>query len=391
MLKLSSVLPAQKEDATHNQVSPASVWKDWVAYANSNINEFHPFSLIANDIVRAGKGVLGKPDLDECLYTTHMQMKTTTPYPIPETFKEYIMAFTAAQDEAGRERVVNSMSMMLFEQKDVSFEFLRNILEEIRLTYLSQIDFNSSEDAYNQLFIWPHLISMTRSIAASNTQAKSEFLTGQPILHSMTKQMKAVGLYIDDKNVYKSDGVVLLFGLKQQEILLLETSGSFTNLDKTKTNFDNHKGVYGLLSMIKCIADDYRFGSVDTFMKIKAYFIHAADERLHLWSVGYRNEGAFDLWREASVHILPDESDKAVHIPRFVQFFWNTKCLVEDSISNIMALKQQHDANSIEHAFSLDEQQSLSDIVNPIILKLTKEDDHHGMATLGPIYSPSHQ
>lgn len=53
-------------------------------------------SLIANDIVRAGKGVLGKPDLDECLYTTHMQMKTTTPYPIPETFKEYIMAFTAA-------------------------------------------------------------------------------------------------------------------------------------------------------------------------------------------------------------------------------------------------------------------------------------------------------
>ncbi|KAL7312760.1 hypothetical protein PS15m_008488 [Mucor circinelloides] len=56
-----------------------------------------------------------------------------------------------------------------------------------------------------------------------------------------------------------------------------------------------------------------------------------------------------------------------------------------------MALKQQHDANSIEHAFSLDEQQSLSDIVNPIILKLIKEDDHHGMATLGPIYSPSHQ
>lgn len=137
---------------------------------------------------------------------------------------------------------------------------------------------------------------MTRSIAASNTQAKSEFLTGQPILHSMTKQMKAVGLYIDDKNVYKSDGVVLLFGLKQQEILLLETSGSFTNLDKTKTNFDHHKGVYGLLSMIKCIADDYRFGSVDTFMKIKAYFIHAAGTPSCRFAKDIFNDNSFFFW-----------------------------------------------------------------------------------------------
>ncbi|GAN06525.1 hypothetical protein MAM1_0126d06009 [Mucor ambiguus] len=155
------------------------------------------------------------------------------------------MAFTAAKDEAGRERVVNSMLMMLFEQKDVSFEFLRNILE-IRLMYLSQIDFNSSEDAYNQLFIWPHLISMARSIAVSNTRAKSEFLTGQPILHSMTKQMKAVSLYIDDKNVYKFDGVALLFGLKRQEILLLETSRSFRQ-DKNQFR-SSQRGIWAALN-----------------------------------------------------------------------------------------------------------------------------------------------
>ncbi|KAF1804089.1 hypothetical protein FB192DRAFT_1088317 [Mucor lusitanicus] len=199
----------------------------------------------------------------------------------------------------------------------------------------------------------------------------------------MTRQMKTVGLYIDEKkNVYKPDGVVVSFGLKQQEILVLETSGTFTKLDKTKINFDHHKGVYGLLPMIKWIADDYRFGSLDTFTKIKAYFIHAEDKWLHLWSVRYRNEGAFDLWLEASAHNLPDESDKVVYVPRLVQFLWRTKCLVEESISNIMALKQQHNVNSIDYAFSLDEQQSLSDIVNPIILKSTKEDGHHNINRL---------
>ncbi|KAL9542952.1 hypothetical protein MBANPS3_008346 [Mucor bainieri] len=126
-----SSVPPKTDGVAQNQVSPASIWKDWIAYAHSNLDEFHPFSLIANDVVRAGKGVLGKPDLDESLYAKHMQIKTTALYPMLETFKEYIMAFTTAQDEIGCERVVNSISMMLFEQKEAGFEFLRNILEEI--------------------------------------------------------------------------------------------------------------------------------------------------------------------------------------------------------------------------------------------------------------------
>ena len=63
--------------------------------ANGLLSLIHN-SLIANDVVRAGKGVLGKPDLDESLYATHMQIKTTALYPMPETFKEYIIAFTTA-------------------------------------------------------------------------------------------------------------------------------------------------------------------------------------------------------------------------------------------------------------------------------------------------------
>lgn len=143
-------------------------------------------------------------------------------------------------------------------------------------TYTSRIDRNSSEDAFNQLFVWPFLDVIGRSVTIHDCGA--ETLLGQPVLQSMIRQLKTVGLFIDEKNVYKSDGLVKLFGMKDQEILLLETSGRFTNHDKTKVNFDHHKGVFGLLSMLKCIADDYSFASVETFMKVKVFFLHAAGE-----------------------------------------------------------------------------------------------------------------
>lgn len=110
----------------------------------------------------------------------------------------------------------------------------------------------------------------------------SEWVNGQPVLKSMTQQLKNVGLYVDDKHIYKTDGLIKLFDLKGQEIILVETSGSFTNDDKNKVNFDHHKGVYGMLSMLKCIADDYNHASLATFVKMKVYFLHAAGNCLVL-------------------------------------------------------------------------------------------------------------
>lgn len=73
----------------------------------------------------------------------------------------------------------------------------------------------------------------------------------------MSRQLKAVDLYVDDKNQYKSDGLIKLFGLDKLELLLLETSGSFSNKDKNKVKLGHHKGVYGALAMLKCMVDDY--------------------------------------------------------------------------------------------------------------------------------------
>lgn len=98
----------------------------------------------------------------------------------------------------------------------------------------------------------------------------------------MKRQLKTYNLYIDDKSQYKSDGLIKLFGLKERELLLLETSGCFINKDKSKTNFDHHKGVFGALAMLKCIADDYTFASIEKFTEVKVFFLHAAGKILML-------------------------------------------------------------------------------------------------------------
>jgi hypothetical protein len=70
----------------------------------------------------------------------------------------------------------------------------------------------------------------------------AELKVGEPVLKSMSKQLKELGLQVDDKSQYKADGIIKLFKMKEIEVLFLETSGSFGNKDKVKINFDHHKG-----------------------------------------------------------------------------------------------------------------------------------------------------
>jgi hypothetical protein len=62
------------------------------------------------------------------------------------------------------------------------------------------------------------------------------------------------------------------FGLKNSELLLLETSGHFSDTDKTKSKLDHHKGMFGILAMLKYIVDNFPFGSVETFVRRKFFF-----------------------------------------------------------------------------------------------------------------------
>ncbi|CAO3699779.1 unnamed protein product [Rhizopus stolonifer] len=248
---------------------------------------------------------------------------------MPKNFHQYIDEYVDSDDLTKAKKKIRSLSLLLaMDEKDnqhdiINLEFLENLLNQVHKSYSSYIDYNSNEDAHNQLFVWPYLDIIAKSMTIGD--CNSDFVQGQPYLNSMARQLKSVNLYVDDRNQYKSDGLIKLFGLNSLELLLLETSGCFRNNDTEKVNFDHHKGTYGVLAMLKCIVDDYPYASLKAFTKVKTFFLHAVDTKLHLWSLCYQREGIFDLWREANVQVKPDFQDKKDFVPDLIQFCWEVK------------------------------------------------------------------
>lgn len=87
----------------------------------------------------------------------------------------------------------------------------------------------------------------------------------------MTKQLKAMGIEVDQRKVYKTGGIVRLN--ENEEVLLVETAGPYLNDNPTKLSLDNSKGMFGLLAMMKTIADKYRYCSKDIFKQLKLLFL----------------------------------------------------------------------------------------------------------------------
>lgn len=69
----------------------------------------------------------------------------------------------------------------------------------------------------------------------------------------------------------RADGIVRYH---HDEILLIELCGAFGNTLMSKIQFDRHKAVYGMLGMLKFLADKYEHGSLQTFKKLEIVFIH---------------------------------------------------------------------------------------------------------------------
>ena len=79
---------------------------------------------------------------------------------------------------------------------------------------------------------------------------------------------------------YLADGIIKLFDLMGHKILLLETSSYFGYINKSNVNFDHHKCLFGTLVMLKNIADELQFASMETFCNCKVFFVHAACIRI---------------------------------------------------------------------------------------------------------------
>ncbi|KAG1323295.1 hypothetical protein G6F62_009748 [Rhizopus arrhizus] len=149
----------------------------------------------------------------------------------------------------------------------------------------------------------------------------------------MSKQLEALPSYEEGNHLYLADGIIRLYGLKSIEVLLLETSGCFSNKDRSKIGFDHHKDLFGAFVMLKSIADEFSLASVNAFKTYKILFVHgSADglgENVYLWSLRFEPKGPiYGLWLEDMLPIKPDIDDKLDTLPSFLRFFWAMKIFV---------------------------------------------------------------
>ncbi|CAO0789207.1 unnamed protein product [Mucor circinelloides] len=117
---------------------------------------------------------------------------------------------------------------------------------------------------------------------------------------------------------------------KKLEILVLETSGSLENNDKVEINFDHHKAIFGALAMLKT----------------------TAESEIHLWSIRFRQNECYELWRECSLEVEPLFEDRVGFLPALIQFFWNMKGLLDKSVDTMAALKAEHLQNQAKSRYS---------------------------------------
>ncbi|EIE85430.1 hypothetical protein RO3G_10140 [Rhizopus delemar RA 99-880] len=178
--------------------------------------------------------------------------------------------------------------------------------------------------------------AVSGAVAVEVNECKTDFKDGEAQLESMTQQLKASGL-----------------------------------TDKCKAGFDHHKGLFGSLSMLKTIADCF---SLET--------------TVYLWSLRFESSAClYEFWLEDKLIIKPSIEDKLEALPDFISFYWNMKCLLKESVDEILQLKKEHNETLIKRRFDDSPFPSLSSLVNPSILRLTEEQDKFGMSLLGPFFS----
>ena len=93
--------------------------------------------------------------------------------------------------------------------------------------------------------------------------------------------------------------------------------------------------MFAALAMLKTIGDEY--AAVTTFEKLKIYFVHVTDTKVHLWSMAsVPEENIYELWLKKALEIKPELEDKVKAIRNFVYFCWKMKDYADSSGADLL-------------------------------------------------------
>lgn len=115
-----------------------------------------------------------------------------------------------------------------------------------------------SESCYRS-YLFDHCVKATTKYLR-NVSHDVTFYPGEIELDAMTIQLKQQGIN-DRRYKYNADGTLQVNNHSATEILLTEVSSGFGSNVTGKTSFDHYKGMFGMLAMIRTVAQLYNKAS----------------------------------------------------------------------------------------------------------------------------------
>ncbi|KAI9340614.1 hypothetical protein BD770DRAFT_422260 [Pilaira anomala] len=191
----------------------------------------------------------------------------------------------------------------------------------------------------------------------------------------------------DGRYKYKADGLVCANDFSSLEILLTEVSSGYGSSDSSKVSFDHYKGLFGMLSMMRTIAQTYNKGTIDTFRKLKIHFLHGHGDAIRHWSMSMQTQGVFLMNKEQKAVVPVDFKEKDISMIPFIQFYLTVATGCEETLEVIKQLKKEHKmtVNAATANGNQDSRLNLLSIVNPSIIRLNEGKHMNIVAEEGPM------
>lgn len=145
--------------------------------------------------------------------------------------------------------------------------------------YSRKANISHSEVMYNWALLWPCL-ELCADMVSESQAVRAVFFPGEGNC-AMTTQLRKLGAF-DGIKKYNADGVIRFESLSDAEVLLLETSGAYnegSHRRRSATTF--HKTMFGLIAMIKALAESIPRASSATFYAICKHI--PRHERVSAW------------------------------------------------------------------------------------------------------------
>ncbi|KAI7901969.1 uncharacterized protein BX663DRAFT_94989 [Cokeromyces recurvatus] len=127
------------------------------------------------------------------------------------------------------------------------------------------------------------------------------YVPGEVELASMTEQLSKQGL-LDTRYIYKADGKIRIY-VNKQEVLILEISSALAQATQEKINFDHSKAMFGMLSILKTLANNYDHGTFASFKNIKIHFVHVYGHAVRHWTMMTPEPGVYIMTKEQRADI----------------------------------------------------------------------------------------